>query len=200
MNKKIIVACALLYSLPQCASESLFDTKSWLELKPSYFFFNTAPMNEVYDQGGFQVQGNLSLPLCKYLDIYGSVGYRQAWGHALNSEQNTSLTVIPVDIGLKPVFNFCDRFNYFVAVGPRYFSFYQYNNSSYVDSIVTNAGVGFFVNTGFNMQVTEGFLLGIFGEYSYEKKSIDSPMQNVYSNGVVQLGGFAFGLSFGYEF
>ncbi len=200
MYKKIMVLSALLCTFTQYASENRFDVASWLEFKPSYFFFAASPMNAVYDKGGFQVQGSASLPVCHYLDVYASVGYRQAWGHALNSEEETSLTVIPVDIGLKPVFNFCERFNYFIAAGPRYFNFFQYNNSSYVDAVVTNAGVGLFVNTGFNVQLAESFVLGVFGEYSYEKKTIESNLSNVYSNGSVQLGGFAFGLSLGYEF
>ncbi len=200
MYKKIIMLSALLCIFTQHASDNRFDVASWLEIKPSYFFFVTSPMNEVYNKGGFQVQGSASLPLCNYLDFYASIGYRQAWGHALNSEENTSLTVVPVDIGLKPVFNFCERYNYFFAVGPRYFSFYQYNNSSYVNAVVTNAGVGFFVNTGLNVQLAESFLLGLFGEYSYEKKTIESNLSNVYSNGSVQMGGLAFGLSLGYVF
>ena len=196
MNKKNILIYALLCTTILQAS----DVTSWFEIKPSYFFFSTAPMNQIYDDGGFQVQGSASIHLCDHLDLYGSVGYRQAWGHALNTSQTTSLTVIPVDIGLKPVFNFCERFCYYFAAGPRYFSFYQHNNSLYVDSVISNAGVGLFVNTGFNVELAESLLLGVFGEYSYEKKTVSSTMPYVYSGGNVQLGGFAFGLSLGYEF
>jgi hypothetical protein len=196
MNKKIILLSALLCSLTQHAS----DMTSWFEIKPSYFFFATSPMNEIYDNGGLQLQGSASLPLCDYLDFYASVGYRQAWGNALNSQEDTSLIVIPVDIGLKPVFNLGESFHYFFAVGPRYFCFSQSNSSLYVNSIINDAGVGLFVNTGFNLEFVDCCVLGIFGEYSYENKIIDSNRPNVYSGGAVQMGGFAFGVSLGYAF
>lgn len=195
MYKKIMVFFGLLCSLTQHAS----DLRSWLEIKPGYFFFSAQPMHQIYDHGGFQVQASASIPVYDHLDFYGSVGFREAWGHALDSGQSTKIMVIPVDIGLKPVFNFGKRCSYFFAVGPRYFCFDQENNSSYVDSIINSAGIGCFVNTGLNVQLADNFLLGFFGEYSYENKIIDSNTPNVYSGGNIQLGGFVFGMSFGYE-
>jgi hypothetical protein len=196
MYKKIALISALLCTLTQYTS----DVTPWLEIKPSYFFFSAYPMKDIYDDGGFEIQGSASVPICNYIDLYGSIGYREAWGHALNTCAKTNLTVIPVDIGLKPIFNFCERFYYFFAIGPRYFYFHQHNNSPYVDRIINGSGIGLFVNTGFNILVTDCLLLGIFGEYSYEKKTICPHMPHVFSNGSVQMGGFAFGISLGYAF
>lgn len=196
MYKKIALLSALLYTVIHYAT----DVTPWIEIKPSYFFFYASPLHDVYDHGGFEIQGSGSVPLCHYLDFYGSLGYRHAQGHALNTCEKTSLTVLPIDIGLKPVFNFRERFYYFFAIGPRYFYLRQHNNSPYVDSIISGSGIGLFVNTGFNVLLTDHFLLGIFGEYSYEKKKICPCMPNVLSNGSVQLGGLAFGVSFGYAF
>lgn len=196
MYKKFIMMTTLLCTAQQYAS----DLQSWLEIKPSYFLFSAAPMKDVYNHGGFEIQGSGSMPICRYLDLYGSIGYRTAQGHALNGDQQTRLTVIPVDIGLKPIFNLGQHGYYFFAAGPRYFACYQRNKTSYVDGIVDDAGVGFFINTGFNVELTDSFLLGIFTEYSYEKKMISSNRPNVLSNGKVQMGGFAFGLTFNYAF
>lgn len=195
MYKKFIIVLIVLCGFIQNAS----DMRSWLEIKPSYFLFSTSPINEIYD-GAFQIQGSASVPLCKYLDLYGSVGYRQASGNALNSGQVTNIRIIPVDIGLKPVFNFSEHCYYFLAIGPRYFSFYQDNKSLYVDGMINDAGVGFFANTGFDVELAKYLLLGVFAEYSYEKKTVYPNMPNVYSGGSTQLGGFAFGVSLGYVF
>lgn len=173
---------------------------SWIELKPSYFFFTQSPMKDVYDKGGFQIQACASSPICYSLDLYGSIGFRKAWGHALNSCEETSLTVIPVDIGLKPVFSFCECYNYYFAFGPRYFYVHQHNCSPYVDSIINKSGIGFFVNTGFNVLYRDCFLIGLFAEYSYEKKKVCPQRPRVYSNGSVQIGGVAVGISVGYEY
>ena len=139
-------------------------------------------------------------PFCDYFDLYGSIGYRKVSGHALNTCEKTSLSVFPLDIGIKPIFNFCERFYYFFAIGPRFFYFHQHNYSPSVDCKINNGGVGLFVNTGFNIQLADCFLLGIFGEYSYEKKKVCPIMPNVFSNGSVQMGGFAFGASLGFVF
>jgi hypothetical protein len=196
MNKKIVLFSALLCMLVQCA----FGTSSWLEMKPSYFFFSASPMKHIYDNGGFQIQGSVSVPICNYFDLYGSVGHRTVHGRALNSCEKTNLTVMPIDIGLKPIFKLCERLSYFAAIGPRVFRFHQHNRSPYVDCKINGTGVGLFINAGFNAIVKNCLLLGVFGEYSYEKKKVCPKMTNVFSNGSVQIGGFAFGASIGYAF
>lgn len=198
--KKLALFSMLICAFSQYASELDSCLNSWLEIKPSYFFFSASPMKNIYKSGGFEFQASVSVPVHNYLDVYGSIGYRKASGCALNSCEKTRLTVMPIDIGLKPVFNFCERFYYFFAVGPRYFYFNQHNYSPYVDCKVNGSNIGFFVNTGFNSQLSNCILLGIFGEYSYEKKKICSNRLNVYSNGPVQIGGFAFGVNLGYVF
>ncbi|MGB8467546.1 MAG: hypothetical protein WCE21_00945 [Candidatus Babeliales bacterium] len=203
MYKKITLLSALLCTGIQYASDITPRFKiepPLLEIKPSYFFFWASPMKKIYNKGGFEIQCSASAPFCNYVDLYGSVGYRTVRGHALNSGERTSLTVIPVDIGLKPVFNFCNRFYYFFAIGPRYFHFDQHNKSPYVDRTVKGNFIGLFLNTGFNVLLANCLSFGIFGEYSYEKNKVHPKMVNVYSNGNVQIGGLAFGGSVGYAF
>lgn len=196
MYKKIILCVALLSVWTQYAC----DETAWFQVKPSYFFFTSSPMKHVYDHGGVQIQASASIPYCAYLDMYGSVGYRKVWGRACNTCEKTNLAVMPVDIGLKPIVTIGECFRYFFAIGPRYFHFHQRNHSPYVDCSIKSGGVGLFVNTGFNALLANCFLLGIFGEYSYEKKKICPTRPNVYSNGTVQIGGLAFGVSLGYAF
>ena len=166
MYKKIALLSLVLHSFIQTES----DLTPWLEIKPSYFFFTSDPMKHIYNHEGFEMQGSASIPVYHHLDVYGSVGYRHAKGHALNnceeSCEKTSLTVVPVDIGLKPVFNFCERWYWFFAMGPRFFYLHQHNDSSTVDCSIKGGGVGLFVNTGLNVLLADHFLLGIFGEYS----------------------------------
>jgi len=196
MYKHILFFTILCCPLIQSAS----NLTPWLEIKPSYFFFSSYPMKNIYRNGGFEVQGSTSVPLCKYLDFYGSIGYREVCGKALNSCEKTNLTVVPIDVGLKPIFKFCEHYYYSLAIGPRFFCFHQHNQSPYVDRKIDNAGIGFFTNTGFNVLLKNCLLFGIFGEYSYEKQKIYPCKSNVYSNGSVQIGGLAFGISLGYAF
>lgn len=189
-----ILAAALLCTLTQHAA----DITPWFEIKPSYFFLCASPMKHIYNKGGLEVQGSASVPVYKCLDLYGSIGYRTLSGHALSTCEKTSLRVIPVDIGLKPVWSLSERCYSFFAIGPRYFHFHQRNKSPYVDCSIKGGHIGLFVNTGFNVLLADHLLLGIFGEYSYENKKVCPSKPNVFSNGAVQIGGFAFGISLGY--
>jgi hypothetical protein len=196
MYKKITLLFALMSTLTQYAS----DKTTWLEIKPSYFFFSSSPMKKIYTNGGFEMQGSTSIPVCDYFDFYGSVGYRITRGEALSTCEKTTLTIIPVDIGLKPIFNCGKRFYSFFAIGPRYFHLHQHNKSPYVDYNIKSNGIGFFLNAGINTQLTPCILFGCFGEYSYEKKKICPTCPSVFSDGKVQIGGLAFGASIGYTF
>jgi hypothetical protein len=197
MNKNFALPLlALLYTGMQCATDSV----NWFEIKPSYFFFTSSPLKDIYNKGGFEIQGSVSVPVWYCFDIYGSIGYRETWGHALNTCEKTSLTVIPIDIGIKPLFKLNECTHGYFAFGPRYFHLHQHNRSPYVDGVINGNGIGFFVNAGFNALVRDCLLLGIFGEYSYEKKKICPKLSRVYSNGKVQLGGLAFGVSIGRAF
>lgn len=196
MYKKNFLLIVLLCSSMQYA----FDAKPLLEIKPSYFFFSSSPMNTVYDHGGFQVQVSTSVPVGDSFDLYGSFGFRKASGDGLNSDVPTSLTVIPIDIGIKPVFTISESCSYFFVVGPRIFYLSQDNSSPYVNNIIDGGGIGLFANTGFDILFADNFVIGFFGEYSYESKSISPKVANVFSNGTIQIGGFAFGVSLGYAF
>lgn len=196
MYKKITLLTSLFWIISNHASY----LAPWLEIKPSYFLFTSAPMKDIYHKGGFQVQASTSIRVNYHLDLYGSIGYRESWGHALNTYEQTSLTIVPIDIGLKPIFNWGERGYYFFAIGPRFFYLQQKNQSPYVDSKIKAGSVGLFVNTGINFLLRNHFLLGIFGEYSYEKKTIYPNMLNVFSGGPTQVGGFAIGLNLGYAF
>lgn len=194
--KRIVLLSTLFCHVTQYAT----NVAPWLEIKPSYFFFAQPPMSKIYNHGCFEIQGSVSVLFGKYLGFYGSVGYKRAMGHALKSYEKTVLSIVPVDIGLKLILNSKRCCSYFFAVGPRYFGYTQHNSSLYVYPIINGGGLGMFANTGFNVMLADCFSLGLFGEYSYENTVVSTGKNNVGSGGSVQLGGFAFGASFGYKF
>ncbi len=170
-----------------------------LEVKGGYFFFSDAKMRKVYDQGGLDVQISGSYPVWKWLQVYGSVEYLQRHGRSLNGHQKTSIWEVPLSLGLKPVIEICEKINYYVTLGPRYFFVHQHNHSSYVDRSVSQNGLGGFVNTGFNFFPCPHFLVDVFGEYSYKRMHFHDSKHHVYGR-TIQVGGFAFGVGLGYAF
>lgn len=173
------------------------------EVKAGYFFFSDSKMRKVYDRGGLDLQLCTTHPLCTVtrrweLHAYGALEYFQKSGKSINGNQKTSLWAVPVNIGLKPIYTINERMLYYFAVGPRYLYIHQHNHSSYVSKNNSRNGLGFFVNTGFNYLLCNGFVLDIFGEYSYAKIRFHAKSGS-YSRRI-QVGGFTFGGGLGYEF
>ena len=197
MKKYIVVLSACLFM-------SLYTESDYkpvlLELKPSYFFYSDATMREIYHNGGFQIQGSTSYACGNHFAVYGGIGYIHTSGLSLNAEQKTSIWQIPLDFGVQTIFNVGDDVDWYTTFGPRYFYVHQHNDSTYVNTIFDQSGIGFFLNTGFNFFIAEHCDLTLFAEYSYEKTSFVSTIPNVYSQKHVQLGGIAFGVGLGYAF
>ncbi|MBX9744939.1 MAG: hypothetical protein K2X08_07005 [Chlamydiales bacterium] len=179
---------------------SIFEqTPPLLEIKTSYFFFVSSQINEVYRNGGIQVQLSSSYPIWKGLQLYGSTGFSEAWGRSQSFHQNTSLWQLSVDIGLKPIFTIASFAQYYFSIGPRYFYAHQHNNSSYVNKVIVKNGVGLFVNTGFNFYLMSHLIIDIFGEYAYEPAHFSPSRVNVYGRST-QLSYFSFGTGISYAF
>jgi hypothetical protein len=184
---------------PAICCEKINSAKTMLELKGGYFFFSSHKMQKIYDHGGYDVQINSSIPLCKWLQIYGSVEYLTRHGRSLNDNQKTSIWEIPLSLGLQPVIAIGSMVQYYFTLGPRYFFVHQHNRSSYVDKTISENGLGGFANMGFHFFPCHHFFIDIFGEYSFKRMSFHPSKSNVYGE-KTQIGGFTFGLGLGYSF
>lgn len=170
-----------------------------IEAKVGYFFFTDSKMRKIYDQGGVDVQLTGTYPIWKNLQFYGSVEYLRKSGRSLNDHQRTSIWQVPVNIGLRSVYTFCEQIQSYITLGPRYFYIHQHNDSSFVPKNKARSGVGMFVNTGLNYVFCNGFLLDLFGEYSYARIDFHNSKNNVHGRRI-QVGGFTFGMGLGYAF
>lgn len=170
-----------------------------IEAKGAYFFFANEKLRDVYSSGGFQVQISGAYPVYYALEVYGSVGYSQAFGSSTGAGESTTIWQLPVDIGLRPVFRVASFAEYYFTIGPRYFYVHQYNNSSYVKESIGKSRVGLFVNTGFNFTLLAHMLIDVFGEYAYEPISFSNSSDNIYGNHT-QVSTFSFGAGLGYNF
>lgn len=175
------------------------------EVKTGYFFFSNSTMRKVYDKGGLDLQLCASYPFWDLatrwtLNAYGAIEYFHRTGKSLNNHQRTSIWSVPINLGLKPVYEINEQLQYYFALGPRYFYIHQHNNSSYVKKHRSRNGLGLFVNTGFNYLLCDGFLIDIFGEYSYAKMHLRSSKNSAVYTKSIQIGGFTLGCGVGHEF
>lgn len=193
---KKIYALAIVCAILSFHSE-IFSAR--LEIKPGYFFFSDHTLRQIYRHGGFEIQGSGTYPLSEMINLYGSIGYIHIKGKSLQGNQETSMSQIPVDVGLRVIADLCEYVQGYLSIGPRFFYVRQHNDSMYVDQNIHGKGLGLFVNAGCNLISYDCILFGIFGEYAFEKKSFQPTTPNVYGQDI-PIGGFTFGASAGLEF
>lgn len=178
--------------------------KSLFEVKTGYFSFSNSLMRKIYNKGGLDIQLCASHPLWNLtnrwtLNAYGAVEYFERSGESLNEHQKTSLWSVPINIGLKPVYEIDAHSQYYFTVGPRYFHIHQYNDSPYVCKTKSRNGLGFFTNMGLHYSRCNRFVVDIFAEYSYAKIHFPSRDACIYTKST-QVGGLTLGLGLGYKF
>jgi hypothetical protein len=175
------------------------DYRSLLEFKAGYFFFGDSKMREIYDQGGLDLQLCASVPVWRWLQVYASVEYLEKHGRSLKGHEKTRIWEIPLSLGLEAVARFCNSFQYYFTIGPRYFFVHQHTRSHFVDKSLSQNGLGGFVNTGFRYFPNKHFFVDVFGEYSYCRLHFHPHKEHVYGESA-QVGGFTFGGGIGYAF
>lgn len=179
-------------------------SESLIEAKVGYFFFTDAKMQEIYNQGGLDVQLSMTCPLWDadngwIINGYVAVEYFERSGRSIHGHDKTSIWAIPVNFGLKPTYMITSNLQYYYTLGPRYFYIHQHNQSPYVYKNNSKNGLGYFVNTGFNYLLCDNLAIDFFGEYSYAKTHFHTGKSNVYTRNI-QVGGFTFGGGIGYDF
>lgn len=206
----LLAASSLVIANPGFCSEPSSETTSCsfsrplFEVKTAYFIFSDSKMRKIYDRGGLDVQLCASYPILNLingwtLNAYGAVEYFHRTGKSVNGDQKTSLWSVPVNIGLKSDYEINADSQYTFAIGPRYLYLDQHNSSTYVYKNRSRNGLGFFVNTGFNYTLSDGWAIDIFGEYTWAKMHFHGGESNIYTRNI-QVGGFTFGGGLGYEF
>ncbi len=188
----IAVACIM-------PSLNAHNSDVWLEIKPGYFFFANHTLRKIY-HGGFEIQGSLSYQLDGRIALYSSIGYLHVKGRSLGDNQKTSISQVPIDLGVRAIFDVRSNIQSYLTIGPRFFYFHQRNDSTFVDKNVRRNGFGFFINGGCNFIQNDQFFFGIFGEYGFQQKSFSSTMPNVFGRRDLQVGGFTLGASLGFMF
>jgi hypothetical protein len=169
------------------------------EIRYGYFFFTDPTLKKVYNDGAVDIQLSRSYTLRKNLQFYTSIEYLYNHGRSLFGNQKTFIYEIAVNLGFKPVIPISSWLNFYFIPGLRYSYVHQKNESSYVDKVIRQNGLGGFIDAGFNFVFKEYFLIDLFGEYSYVKVKCHPDRTNVYSSDT-QIGGVTFGLGLGYAF
>jgi len=175
------------------------STPPSIDVKVGYFFFTDSTMNDVYSNGGIDVQLAGSYPIWRVVSIYGAVEFFEKNGYSMNLNDKAWVYGIPLSLGVKVDFDLKTNISVYGAFGPRYSFIQSRANSSFVPYEANSGGIGLFALAGLYFRIQPHYFLNLFGEYSYIPVHFKTVPTNVYGSDA-DAGGFTFGGGLSYKF
>lgn len=169
-------------------------SSEWVaELRGGYFYPTSKLFREIYKSGGPEGEIEISKNLRDEWMGWGNVNYFQKDGRSLGLRDKTAIHMIPISLGVKYQFLFCNVFSPYLGAGLTYTIINVKNDSEYVKKHVTKGGIGFVIKSGIYIDLSESFLLDLFADYYYQEI-------HFYKNHNTDVGGFKVGMGLGYRF
>lgn len=172
---------------------SLHSSEWIAELRGGYFYPTSKKFREIYKSGGPEGEIEVSKTFRENWIGWGNVNYFQKDGRSLGLHDKTTIHMIPLSLGLKYQFLFCNSISPYLGGGLTYTILNIKNDSEFVKKHVTKGGFGFVIKSGIYIDLSERFLLDIFADYYYQK-------MHFYTKHNVDVGGFKMGMGLGYRF
>jgi hypothetical protein len=191
--------CYLIALLIACP---LMGRNVLLEFKGAYFLPTSCDFKNIYRHGGALFGPELTVQLCECKDwyVFTSFDYFQKKGHSVGLCDPTTVTLIPVALGLKyflPAFD--DRVDFYGGLG---FEAVNVRTKSCSDNVITKLsqwGFGGIAKVGAYYYLPHCFVIDFFIDYSFVRvgsNDCNCGVQSVKAN----IGGAIFGVGIGYNF
>lgn len=180
---------------------SVFAQDFLIEGKLAYFRPNAKALRAIYSQNWMNSQFEITTPLWRCLNLYGSVNYLSTSGHSTEDNKST-VRIVPISLGLKyrqPIKEKGKKMDLYFAGGMRYFFVKIKNNDEFVVRRITKQGLGGVAEVGTLIFLTQNFLLDLFADYSYKRFDF-STNKLVVEGHKLDVGGFSAGAGLGFCF
>lgn len=176
--------------------------KHWYtDVKLGYFYPTNEIMQEIFDNGGFSVRGEVDYEFDIPLAIWLDGGWWGGSGHAIGGHEKVRIDVGTITLGLKGFWHFNPMASAYLGLGPRLFLVSIDNDSRYVkeDQWKVHVGGGFTGGILIFPMKDKGAFIDIFADYSIQKGSYDSAgiSSKVYD---LRVDGVTAGIGLGYRF
>jgi len=180
-----------------------------LEFRPSYFCPTSKVFRQIFHGGvNYQITGTFPVyhgenEWLHGLDIWGAVDYFSKKGHSTGLHTKTSITIVPLTLGIKYFFPSVGGdipVNFYAAGGMKYFFVHTRNHSSHVKKTINVNGMGGVVEAGFITLFKEHLVFDVFASYSFKTLSGPSSHNPAVESTQLNISGFNVGLGIGYEF
>jgi hypothetical protein len=175
--KKMILAFALL-CLSWFQTTEAFDIM--VEGKAAWFHPTDKKFRRIYDNGGLY-GGEITVPFCNGLALFGSVDYFSRKGHSINRcnlavdgskhRDRTRIRIIPVALGVKYFYSlpcFCEFLNMdlYVGAGVQWNCLKIRDHSNFVKKHTSKCSVGGIYKIGSIIRLSCDWFLDLFVNYS----------------------------------
>lgn len=164
-----------------------------IELRTAYFYPTSKLERTIYDGARFDVEIELSAPLCDSWEFWGNFTYFTKEGKSEGLNLDTRLTLYPLSLGVKYVYQVCgcSPLSLYAGIGVNYTWMHIHDDTSVARSNTNKSRLGGTVKAGAYYQINERFFSDLFIDYLY----IPMNLANVYN-----VGGFRFGIGLGTHF
>ncbi len=162
------------FSTCECTDVSL--NNFMIEFRPSYFYPLSNHFRKIFS-GGVDYQLTVSCPVywgqnerVRGISLFAAADYFSKDGHSTYLKDKTSITIVPVTLGVKyffPPLGECVPVNVYVASGMKYYFVHTKNHSDYVKKRVNVNGMGGMIEVGAIGVVREHFVLDLFVSSSF---------------------------------
>ena len=196
--KKIALATAFagLFSLSQADASCELLT----EVRAAYYHPTSKKFRDIYGGSGIY---NVELSLETWCNFYPfiSAGYYRESGRSIGERNKTTLTMVPLGIGLKYLFCPCSCYHPYLGAGFAASWMHTRDSSPFIHKTTKKWGFGGVFKVGVLAFFTDCFFVDGFIDYTYMKVhfsgSRSSPLVFLSD---ADLSGFAFGLGIGFAF
>jgi opacity protein-like surface antigen len=170
------------------------QSAEWIaELRAGYFYPTSKKFREIYRQGGPEGEVEVSKSFSENWIGWGNINYFQRSGRSKGFHDRTTIRMLPLSLGLKYQFQFCNCFSPYIGAGVTYTFLNVKNAAHFVKRHVSREGFGFVLKSGVNINLSEDFLLDLFLDYYYQDVRFHDKHR-------VEVGGLRTGIGLGYRF
>ncbi len=187
---------------PEGNTSSNYDKRyysGWfIDIKPSYFIFQDNTARDIYGHGAFMITGEIDATLYKYIHAFLDVSYLYKKGKVDIVDIHSSITLVPISIGLRGIYQIKSYAAVYAKFGPNWIYAHTKQKYPYVKNSVSKKEIGFTCGIGSWFYLGRSFSLDLFADYLYNKKNIVDNTSNLKLTRY--LGGFQIGAGIAYKF
>jgi hypothetical protein len=175
VQKCAIAFCALsclissdIFSDTCCENHPLDDHMFLIEAEASYFHPTKKLIRKIYSNGMGLYGLEASMKATDWLYPWISGSYLHEKGHSIGAHSSTKVTLVPLGIGLKAMYNF-GRTSLYAAAGPLYSHIHMKDEAPFVIESRSKWDWGGIGKVGVYFFSRHSFFVDLFADYSYMK-------------------------------